>query len=322
MNQESPSLVRQILEEWRSQKSTDFPDEVNTSEFPLTDSEDLEILMHREVHFEGLFDVMIDYYMSDGKGALLDPQRIEDLAELERHVGHNLAKLCLTGSDWEKVQRSRTAYQRLRSLCELQPKATRSRLIADLILSEADEEEAVQAIVKAGPLMIPELVRLLEAEELSESLAPGYGLAPALAARCLGALADPAAIKPLFNSIGHPHEELDSAAISALKAIGPLAQHFLLQQVAAKPITMDTERAAAALSNFPPDPAIAQQALQLLTDPSLYRHANLAAYLAICCAGLRGLEQRQRLSEIAQNPHLPSMAQQELEYWLPRIPTE
>lgn len=323
MSGESISLVRQLIAQWHQ------PSEVEASEldvppegFPLLDSTDQEIILHREIHFGGSFSAMLEYYEREGKGALLDTDRIYALADFEQKMGQNLATVYLTEIELGTVASILTVYERLRSLCETQAKPTRARLIAELILAEEEEEEAaIAAVVQTGAPIVPELIRLLEAVEFSGPLAPGYGFAPVLAARCLGQIGDPLAVRPLFEAIGHPNEEIDHGAIAALAAIGEPAQGFLLRVLQARPFSIDTERAAAALSTLPSNPLIGQQALELLHDTTLWKpHPNLMAYLAICCGGLSTQEQRDRLATLIKDPRFPGLAREEAEYWLSHPP--
>jgi hypothetical protein len=315
MVEDTSSFIQELLGECYEDPTVTTEVEDDCTELPLTDADDEEILMHRQVHFGGIFSIMQQYYAEDGKGAVLEDERIEELATLESKVGCDLASLWLSQRAQCQIERWRLMYARLRQLCESQPHPTPARLIADLILSEADEEaEAVQNVIAGGGCMVPELVRLLTASELAELLAPGYGLAPSLAARCLGALGDAAAIRPLFEVIGNSNFAAEHEAIMALRRIGLPAQEFLLQQLAARPITNDSERAATALSAFPADPTIAQYASLLLLDRSMWRYPFLISYLAICCQGAKATVRRQ-IERLAGQPGFPQLARETIGQW-------
>ncbi len=110
-------------------------------QFPLIDAIDHQILMHRDAHFAGQFDIMLHYYRKEGKGVQIefDLPRIERLAHLQEQQNVNLAALFLAGEEIEKIADSKEAYQKLRAIYEV--KSTKNpipRLIADLILSEEE----------------------------------------------------------------------------------------------------------------------------------------------------------------------------------------
>jgi len=93
---------------------------IEPEDLPLTDSIDQSILMHRDAHFSGNFDIMLNYYKEPNKGVCLDFEldKIIALADLEREMGTNLSALVLSGSDAEKVSKAKTAYKKLRQLYE------------------------------------------------------------------------------------------------------------------------------------------------------------------------------------------------------------
>ncbi|NDE82578.1 MAG: hypothetical protein EB051_03035, partial [Chlamydiia bacterium] len=67
---------------------------MNTQDpFPVMDSQDHEILMHRDAHFSGNFSIMLAYYEEEAKGSYTDfePKRIRALKEIEEKSQINLA---------------------------------------------------------------------------------------------------------------------------------------------------------------------------------------------------------------------------------------
>ena len=58
-------------------------------DFPIAYSIDNAILMHRDAHFGGDFDVMLDYYQKEGKGISkdFDIERIQELAQVQKSSG-------------------------------------------------------------------------------------------------------------------------------------------------------------------------------------------------------------------------------------------
>ena len=53
---------------------------------PLVEAEAIDILMHRDAHFGGRFDIMIEVYSKEKAGAVLDVscEEIERLAQMEK----------------------------------------------------------------------------------------------------------------------------------------------------------------------------------------------------------------------------------------------
>ena len=66
--------------------------------FPVADMHDHEILMHRDAHFGGNFQVMLDYYATEGKGVQPDfePKRIRELKDLQEKSDQNLSDTLLS----------------------------------------------------------------------------------------------------------------------------------------------------------------------------------------------------------------------------------
>jgi hypothetical protein len=81
--------------------------------FPLYYSEDAMILMHRDSHFGGSFQVMLEYYHQNGIGTLeeIPIHRIEELATFEINYGSNIAALLLTSQDAERIAQARQLYR-------------------------------------------------------------------------------------------------------------------------------------------------------------------------------------------------------------------
>lgn len=286
-------------------------------EFPLNDVVDQHILMHREAHFGGNFDIMIDYYEKEGKGCAPEFSlgRIKTLKQMEQQSNSNLAPLFLSGADAERISRSRNAYKRLRSLYENKKhdqKMKHSVLIADLILSEDEEaEEEVKAIVAEKSTIVPALIDLIKNEEYYDVLSPGYGLAPSLAVTCLGLIGDKRAINALFELIGEEDFYSEEMAVHALKLIGTPAKEFLLHVLHAKPVTYDNERAAVALVQFKDDPEVVNACFSLLKELDLKKSELLATHLVLICEGLKD-ERRQALIDLGKDPKTPTMLRQDI----------
>lgn len=263
---------------------------MDSNEFPLADSLNNSILMHRDAHFSGDFDSMIEYYEKEGKGVSpdFDLDKIRELAELEKQSNENLAGILLTGPEAEQVAKSKNTYKALKDLYENNdPDKKYARLIADLILSEEENpEKEIQAIVQEKGAIVRSLIDLLKAEDFYDPLFPGYGHAPSLAAQCLGLIGDKRAIIALFESIGAGDFFDEAIALNALKTLGAPAKEFLLKVLHGKPLNEDNERAAIALVQFKDDPEVAAFCFQMLQDKDVLKDLPLSTYLVMACEHL------------------------------------
>ena len=88
------------------------------SEIPLMDAIDMEILMHRDAHFGGNFEMMLEYYTQEGVGVMPDfeLEEIKKLQNLENQMGKNLAETFLPEAAQEIVNQSKKLYQELRAI--------------------------------------------------------------------------------------------------------------------------------------------------------------------------------------------------------------
>jgi hypothetical protein len=277
---------------------------------------DSTLVMHRDAHFGGQFDIMLDYYAKEGKGVNPDfnLERIAQLAQIEKGLNQNLAGLLLSGAEAERVAKSREAYRTLRSLYEIRsPKNRYPLLIADLILTEDEEaEEEIEAIVQEQGALVPLLMDIIRNEDLHDPLFPGYGLAPSLAIKCLGRIKDKRAIITLFEAIGEGDFFDDDIALEALHAIGEPAKTFLLKVVQGRPLNIDNEKAAIALIAFKDHPEVAQTCFNLLMDPEVRKDLALSTYLVLACERLP-VEHRQPFLSLAQDPQVPQMLRQDMQ---------
>lgn len=291
-------------------------DDDGLEEFPIAYSVDNAILMHRDAHFSGDFNAMLDYYRQQGRGISndFDIGRIEELAKTELDTGHNLSPIMLSGAEAEKVADAKQAYKDLRDIYEMKDsKSHIPKLIADLILAEEnDTEAAVKALVAEKTAAVPSLIDLLRSEEFYDPLYPGYGLAPTLAAECLGQIGDKRAIISLFEAIGSGDFFSESSLLSALKAIGEPAKEFLLKVLHARPLTSDNDQAAVALIAFKDDPAVGAASLKMLQEIDLQTHLPLATYLILACEGLSTEKERNELIALGDNPKTPKTLKQDI----------
>jgi hypothetical protein len=279
--------------------------------YPLTDAIDHEILMHRDAHFGGLFPVMLNYYVQEGKGIQpeFDVPRIERLILLENQMKQNLAVLFLAAHEAQKVADARASYQRLQDIYEVKnPRSIHPQLIADLILSEEEDPAGeIAAIVAQQGAIVPLLIDLLKTEDFYDPLFPGYGEAPSLVVRCLGLIGDKRAIISLFEALGQGDFFADDLIVKALKEIGLPARDFLLKVVAGRPLNEDNEKAAIALVAFKDDELVSTTCLDLLQQPDIQKNPCLPTYLVLICAGLTNPIKQQAFLALGQNKSLPGV---------------
>lgn len=259
---------------------------LDTTELPLLEEEDRDILMHRDAHFGKSFEMMLEHYEDEGPGSVLDidPQRISTLMHLEESLGQNLAPYLLQGADAEKVAQSIRLYNALREQIENKDKFPLVAAIAELILSEEEPEIAAQKAALHGPQLIPYLIQLIGCGVLYDPLFPGYGLSPAIACLTLGKLKAKEAIKLLFGIIGTENFDTESAAVQGLCLIGAPARAFCLAQLASRPITKNNERAAIVASSLECDDELLDALITQLEDPDVQKIEGLATYLVLACA--------------------------------------
>lgn len=284
-------------------------DDNDVEEFPIAYSIDNLILMHRDAHFGGDFNVMLDYYKNNGRGISMefDIERVQELADTQHAEGKDLSPLLLSGAEAERIATSRELYKNLRELCESDSKKNLvPKLIAELILSEDDElPTAMEAVVAEKTAIVPALIDLLRSEEFYDPLAPGYGLAPTVAAECLGKIGDKRAIISLFEAIGSGDFFSEDTVLSALKMIGDPARDFLLKVLHGKPLTSDNEQAALALIVFKDEPVVSAACLNMLKELDMNKHLALATYLVLACEGLSNENEQVEFLAIAEMPSTP-----------------
>lgn len=284
----------------------DPSDQEDDHKLPVSNAIDNQILMHRDVHFGGDFNIMLDYYNKGGIGVNpeFEMERIQELADIEARTQKNLAGIMLTGAEAETVFRAKEAYKTLRDLYDTKGQQSKNPLlIADLILSEEeDPQKEIEAIVAQRGLIVPALIDLVRSHEFYDPLFPGYGNAPALAIRCLGKIGDRRSMMSLFETIGEADFFSEDIVLQALKQMGEPAKSFLVKVLHGRPLNIDNERAAIALVNFKDDPEVAQTCFKMLQEPDVKKDIALSTYLILCCEGLTSTEDRKKFSSLADDP--------------------
>lgn len=253
---------------------------------------DHDILMHRDAHFGGKFDKMLEYYKQGKKGVNpdFDIERILYLYDIERDLGVNLSLETLDEEEKDKVEESIKSYETLRALSHKKNKNIHA-LLAELILSEEETpQKEIDAIVTLKGDAVKPLVALIKDETSYDPLFPGFGLIPTLATEILGLIGDKRAIIALFEEINQGDFFDDEVVFNALKRIGLPSQQFLLKVLHAQPITIDNEKAAQALHVFD-DPTVASACLDMLKAIDLKKHEIFASYLILNCESLNEKEQ-------------------------------
>jgi len=308
MSQEKKSFIELLQEINETSQPPQNEVDQDLETLPLIDEVDAAILMHRDAHFSGSFEAMIKYYEEDGKGASpeFSLNHIEQLWEAERGSEKNLAAIVLSGRDAELVAAAKEAYKKLRDLYDDENAPLTGRLITDLILSEEEPpQKEIDAILEAGRATVPALLELLHSDRFYSEFFPGYGQAPMLAAECLGKMGVEQAIKPLFEALGCEDFFIEESFISAIVAIGEPAKAFLLEQITARPLTADNERAAMILCHFV-DEGVSKKCLEQLLDDSVMKISALAAHLVLACENLQGKEDQEKFRALAQKEGAPT----------------
>ena len=286
---------------------------MNTEDsFPLIDSQDRDILMHRDAHFSGNFLIMLSYYADEGKGSYteFEPKRIKALQEMEEAKQINLADELLNEEEKGQVSRAKEKYFLLRDIYNNKNESLSHR-IADLILTEdLEAEEEITQIVRYGQQAVAPLISLVSQDDFYNPLFPGYGMAPAYAAKCLGILKDPRAIPALFSVLGHADFLTEEAVFDALREIGIEAQVFLMKSLLQQPFTKENENAAIALLTFPLDERISEVFLQALSMAHGTQQNQLVSYLILGCEGLKKTELQEEFKVIAKSLPAPEMEQE------------
>jgi hypothetical protein len=283
--------------------------------FPIIDALDHDILLHRNIHFGGSFDVMIDYYRKNGKGVQdeFPFSRLEFLRDFERKGHCDLTENILTEYERDLAEKIKQKYFSLRDIYEGKEKNPIARLVADLVLSEKQNPASeINALIQQGSKAVGPLIELISSFEFYDPLYPGYGYAPLYAIHCLGLIGDKRAILPLFHLLGKHPFTIEEATIEALTSIGDEAKTFLLKVLHHQPISKDNELAIVALLNFPEEALISSHCLNLLKAIDPKKNIALANYLIFGCIALTDPTEREAFKVLSQNPAFPEELRKEM----------
>lgn len=311
------SLIDEVLAESSSNEETLEDENLSPEPFSLSDEEDVYILMHRNIHFGGNFNVMLEYYEQEGVG--VDPDisfpRIFALSEMERIQREDLAPLILSEPEEGFVKRAQAVYEKLREACHSEaPEQKHARLIAELILTEEEEPEAeIQAIVDEGQHIATPLLELLEVLDFANPLFPGYGRAHSYAVQCLGQMRSPEAVPQLFEMLNRSDFDLTEEILTAFRVIGVSAKRFLLKIIRGEQVTRDHETAAFALLHFAEDPQVATACLQALEKLRVRKDSEYAKYLVLGCEKLSDPDQQVLFRSICESPETGDELREEMQ---------
>lgn len=255
---------------------------------PMIDTLDIDIILHRDIHFGKNFDIMLDYYLEKGVGIMPDfsIDRIQHLQKLEKTLNKSLS-LYLPSTVNDIVARAKTLYTNLRENYANHGKTEVAVLISDLILSESEfPMSEINALIAKGSEAVDALIHIINTIDFYDPLFPGYGRAPIFAAHCLAKIGDVKAIPPLFEALGQENFFTDDAIINALTQFGDKSKDFLINRMQQKPYTKDNIHAAITLTSFPDNPTIAETCLKVLQDPEARKKDSFANYLLFGCGAL------------------------------------
>lgn len=277
----------------------------------VIDTVGMEILMHRDAHFGGSFDVMLEYYEQDGVGVMPDFE-LEDIRALdamEKELKENLSEVYLPEEAKEHIEESKKLYQKLRAVYE----EGDDPLMSDLILSEEPyPENEIEALVAKGKETVPHLIHLLSSHLFYDPLFPGYGRSPIFAAQALAKIQDERAIPPLFEALGQENFFTDEEIIQALASFGDKAKAFLIQRLKQEPLSKDNEYAAIALSGFTEDEEIAKASLEVLEREETLKRPLFASYLIFACSDLKDPSLQKRFVALSKQKELHPSIQNEM----------
>ena len=277
----------------------------------VIDTVDMEILMHRDAHFGGSFEIMLEYYDQDGVGVMPDfeIEQIVYLQKIEIDQKQNLSETYLPDAAKDSVEEAKRIYHQLREVYDQKGE----KLISDLILSEENHpENEIQALVDQGKDSVPALIHLVSSRVFYDPLYPGYGRSPIFAAKCLGKIQDERAIPPLFEALGQENFFTDEEIILALASFGNRAKSFLITRLKQEPLSKDNEYAAIALSGFPEDDEIAAAALEVLERETTLKRPLFASYLIFACSDLTQSSLQERFIRVSKTNGLSKSIQDEM----------
>lgn len=287
----------------------------NSEHLPITDDLTNLILMHRNAHFGGKFEFMIEYYENEGIGCCndFDLSDIKKLAKLQFQMKQDLVLTTLSKIELEKIKNVLEIYKGLRKLSTLSKNENSiPSLLANLILTEEETPTKEIEALSKNEKAFTYLLDLFQSEEFLDPLFPGYGRSPSHVATCLGKMKSEKAIMPLFGNLTADNFLHEEAIILALKEIGKPAFDFLINVLQNEPFTIDNERAAVCLTSFGENEAFATTSLKLLKNFQTLNYPNLVVHLILACLGLKDKKDIETFLELRQQ--LPKAFDPDFQY--------
>lgn len=282
---------------------------------PMIDTLDIDIILHRDIHFGKNFDIMLDYYLEKGVGAMSDfpIERIQQLQKMEKALNKSLSSY-LPPTINDVATRAKNLYTNLREIYANHEKTEVAVLISDLILSEAEfPTSEINALIAKGSEAVDSLIHIVRTIDFYDPLFPGYGRAPIFAAHCLAKIGDSRAIAPLFEALGQENFFTDDAIISALAAFGDKSKDFLINRMKQKPYNKDNIHAVITLTSFPDDPLIAETCLTILQDPDARKKDSFANYLLFGCSGLTRQKDRSIFKDLQKSTDFSAVLKSDMQ---------
>lgn len=188
----------------------------------LLDQEDITLIMQREVHFDGSFEEMLDYFQDLKLLEIREDisiDRIEALMDMEND-GVNLLSL-LDDSDIETIEEYKVLYEKIRNKANDMSNPEEAAVATFILDSEILDEDAIEHIATYGNKIVSYLIDIIDSEEMYSYLAPGQGHAPAFAAKALKKIGNSNAIISVFTKILNVDQFTEGAFLSYLKSFPP-----------------------------------------------------------------------------------------------------
>lgn len=275
---------------------------------PLLDLNPATILIHRDLHFGGDWEVMLHYYQEHKKGVFFSLEEIEALMEATAELEEPLALHLLGEEERRILAGGLERYAHIREEIERGEEGEKAHALASLILAEEEEEEeALERVISLGEEMVPLLAEVIHSAELLSPFSPGFGEAPLLAIHALGEIGGEGAVVPLFEALAHG-DAREEEALLALNKLEEVATPFAKRLLESEgPMTRDQERAALFLTHLEKEEeADLASLLQKLHDPSLRSsHTLLAATIESLLPLIQKEEEHQELLELLKGVSLP-----------------
>ncbi len=251
--------------------------------FNLTNESHHMILMLRDAHFRGHFDLMLQSFYNEnfiGNNLNIDISEIEYLEKIEKKIQQNLAPLILSANEAERIYKSRLMYENLKKVYFLKNKNNneKSKILADLLLIEFFPfDKEVNAVIQLKDDIIPDLLNIINNPNFYDPVFPGFGEIPKIAIECLSKINNPKVIPHIFSLLGKENLSDDDLSFF-LSQFNENAKKFFFKILISLPITKDHSIAAFCLTRFN-DLETIKFCEELLYIPEYHKDPLLLYYL-------------------------------------------